>query len=93
MFHITISVSIHHKSLKGLTTEVYKISNNMSSAILNDIFASKASPYNLCNPVSLKIRKVYSVYNGTKTLSHIEPKIWSLVPQEIRQSVSLGDFK
>ena len=39
------------------------------------------------------MRKVYLVYNGTETLSRLGPKIWSLVPQEIRQFVSLGDFK
>ena len=32
------------------------------------------------------------VYNGTETLSHLVPKIWSLEPQEIRQSASLCNF-
>ena len=64
---------------------MYKVSNNMSPTILNDILASKATPYNL--------RKVYLVYSGTETLPHLGPTIWSLVPQEIRQSVSLVDFK
>ena len=87
-----ISVSIHHKNLQALATEMYKVSNNMSPAILNDIFVSRATPYNLRNPVSFKMRKVYSVYNGTEILSHLREKIWSIVPQETRQSVSLGDF-
>ena len=39
------------------------------------------------------MRKVHSVYNGTETLSHLVPKIWSLVPYEIRQYAKLGDFK
>ena len=72
---------------------MYKVSNNVSPTILNDIFASRATHYNLRNPVNFKIRKVYSVYNGTETPFHLGAKIWSLVPQEIRQSVSLGDFK
>ena len=72
---------------------MYKVFNNMSPAILNDIFASRDTPYNLRNPTSFKIQKVYSVYNGTVTLSHLELKIWSLVPQEIRLSVALGSFK
>ena len=72
---------------------MYKAFNNMSPAILNDIFASRDTPCNLRNPTSFKIQKVYSVYNGTVTLSHLELKIWSLVPQEIRLSVALGSFK
>ena len=69
------------------------VSNNMSPIIINNIFASKATPYNLCNAVSFRIEKVYSVYNDTESLSHLGLKIWSLVAQEIRQSVSLSDFK
>ena len=38
------------------------------------------------------MRKTHSVYSGTETLSHLGPKIWSLVTQEIRQSVSLDDL-
>ena len=56
----------------------------MSPTILNDTFASTATTYNLRNPVSFKMRKVYLVYNGTETLSHLGPKIWSLVPKEKR---------
>ena len=70
-----------------------KASNNMSPSILNDIVVSRATLYNLRNPVSFKMRKVYSIYKGTETLSHLGPKIWSGEPQEIRQPVSLGDFK
>ena len=72
---------------------MYKVSNNMSPTILNDIFASRTTLYNLRNPVSFKMRKIYSVYNGTETLFHLGPKIWSLVQKEIRQSASLGDLK
>ena len=47
----------------------------------------------MCNPDSFKLENVYSVYNGTKTASHFGTKISNLVPKEIKQSVSLGDFK
>ena len=69
------SVSIHRKNVQALATEMYKVSNNMSPTILNDVFASRATPYNLRNPVSFKMRKVYSVYKGTETLSHLGPKV------------------
>ena len=87
------SLSIHHKILQVLAVERYKISNNMSPANNNDSFAPKATPHNLPNPVSFKMQKFHSVYHGTETLTHLGPKIWSLVLHEIRQSVSLGDFK
>ena len=34
-----------------------------------------------------------SVYHGTESLSFLGPKIWELVPSEIKQSESLETFK
>ena len=42
--------------------------------------------------LSFKMRKVYSVTMILK-LPQLGPKIWSILAQEIRQSVSHGDFK
>ena len=52
----------------------------MFPTILNDIFASRATHYNLRNRISFKMRKFYSVYNDTETLSHLGPEISSLAP-------------
>ena len=60
------------------STEMRKVSNNMSPAILNGIFTSRATPYNLRNPVSFRMPKIYSACNVTETLSHLGPKIWEL---------------
>ena len=38
------SVSMHHKNLQALAVEIYKISNNMSSTDLDDIFAPRDTP-------------------------------------------------
>ena len=50
-----IIVSIHRKNLQALEMEIYKVSNNMSTTILNDIFASRATLYDLRNLVSFKM--------------------------------------
>ena len=84
-----ISVSIHKKNLQALATEMYKTSNNMFPITINDIFApslitpSLSTSYNLSNPVSFKMQNVHLVYNDTETLSHLGPKIWSLILHEI----------
>ena len=59
----------------------------MFPTVINNIFASRVTLSNLSNPVSFKMRKTDSIYNGTETLSHLGPKIWSLVPYEIRDSL------
>ena len=53
-----ITVSIHHKNLQALATEMYKVSNTSPTILRDFLFASRATPYNLQNPVSFKIRIV-----------------------------------
>ena len=53
--------------------ETYKISNNMSTTIFNNIFAPRATPYNLGTPVSFKIQKIQK-----STQSIIVLKAWPI---------------
>ena len=56
---------------------------DMSPVTLTDIFAQRSTPYHLLHPVSFRMRN--KVYNCAETLSHLRPKIWSLVLHEINQ--------
>ena len=62
------SVSIHHRNLQVLVTELYKVKSNMAPEILNQIFQNRTSPYNLRTNSSFAVRPVYSVYHGTESL-------------------------
>ena len=87
------SVSIHQKNLQILATEMFKVYKSMSSSILNDIFVPKVSNYNLRVNSYFESRKVTSVHHGTESLSFLGPKIWDLVPLEIKQSQNIKIFK
>ena len=50
------SASIRYRRLLTLAIEMYKISDNISSTVINDIFAPRSTPYNLQNPLSSKMR-------------------------------------
>ena len=80
------TVSIHHRSLQLLATEIVKMKNNTASKILNEIFKNRASSYSLR-------WQVHSIYYGTESLSFLGPKIWELVPEDKKQSESLGILK
>ena len=41
------SVSIHKRNLQVLATEMYKISNGLSTPLMKDIFSINRNPYNL----------------------------------------------
>ena len=60
---------------------------------MKDIFSEALNPYNTRNKTTLKISNVKSVYNGTETISFRGPQIWSAVPESIKQSQSLAEFK
>ena len=87
------SVSIHHRNLQVLATEMFKIYNGLSPDILSEVFIPKTSLYNLRRNDTFKRRQVHSVYHGTESLSFLGPKIWDLVPSEFKQSQSLEIFK
>ena len=87
------SVSIHHRNLQVLATEMFKIHRGLSPEILRETFMPKTSLYNLGRNDTFKKRKVHSVYHGTKSLSFLGPKIWDIVPVELKQSETLYSFK
>ena len=76
------AVSIHHRNLQVLATEIFKIKNNIAPKILNEISQSRTSSYIM-----------YTVYCSTESLSFLGPEIWKLVPGDIKQSESLDIFK
>ena len=50
-------------------------------------------PYNLRSSTELYCRNPKTVKYGTETISHLAPKIWSLVPEVLKLSYSLNAFK
>ena len=87
------SVSIHHRNLQVLATEMFKIHRGLSPEILRETFVSKTSSYNLPRNDTFEKRKVHFVYYGTESLSFLGSKLWDLVPVQLKQSETLCSFK
>ena len=87
------SVSIHHRTLQVLATEMFEIHRGLSPELLRETFVSKTSSYNLRRNDTFEKRKVHSVYHSTESLSFLDPKISTLVPVELKQSETLYSFK
>ena len=86
------SVSIHQKNLQILTTEIYKTNNDLVPKIMKDTFHFIQKPYNLRNDPELQRRRNRTVYFGTESISSLTPKIWELIPSDIRSANSLEIF-
>ena len=74
------SVLIHERNIEILATEMFKVSKNIASLQMYEIFKLKDHPlYNLrYNSFSYR-PLVKSVYNGIESLSFLGPKIWDIL--------------
>ena len=57
-----------------------------------DLFKEVTHSYNLRNSLICDSYKIKTVRYGTGTITYFGPKIWSFIPDEIRESVSLETF-
>ena len=89
-----ISFSIHHRNIQTLTIEIFKFLNGLSPEIMNDVFQVKSrAPYYLRDKNELHSRNPKTLAYGTESVSFMAPNIWSIVPQELKNSQSLYSFK
>ena len=79
------SVSIHQRYLLILAMEIYKVRNDLGPEIIKYIFQ--------WNDSTLLRQRNRSMYFGTESLSSLAPKIWEIVPCDIRNAKSLYTFK
>ena len=86
------SLSIRQRNLQILATEFYKARNDLGTQIIKDIFHSVQKQYNLRNDSTLQRRRNCTVYFGTESISSLAPKIWEIVPCEIKNAKSLDIF-
>ena len=87
------SVSIHHRNLQKLATEMYKIKNNIAPFLMQELFPNYANPYNLRNNRCWQTANVRTVSYGTETLSFQGQKTWCLLPESIKTAKNITEFK
>ena len=86
------SFTIHERNLQKLAIEMYKVKNDLSPVLVQEIFL-KCSEQNLRHENEWELPKVRTVNNGIETIRFRGPKTWDLVPEKIRNSKSLAEFK
>ena len=80
------SVSIHMKNVQYLATEIYKVKNSLSPEIMKEVFIFRENEnYNLRSGTYLMNRSIHTVHFETDTITNLGPKIWKLVPDEIKE--------
>ena len=90
------SVTIHQRKLQILATEIFKVKINLTPEKMTEVFEIKEPYYNLVVPKLFVLREktwnlLIMVFNLCDI--YLAPKIWNRVPQNIRESNSLNEFK
>ena len=87
------SVTIHQKNIQALAILMYKVTNNIAPTVVSELFSFSNVNYNLRSGSQFTQPSVKTVWNGLETISYLGPKVWNMVPTEIKQKPSLPAFK
>ena len=87
------SVTVHEKNLKILTTEMCKILNSLSPEIMKNIFKIKTNYHKTLKALIFSKRNIKTVRYGLQNMSYMGPRMWDLVPKEMKQVTTLNEFK
>ena len=87
------SFSIHHRNLQKLATEMFKIKNNLSPTLMQELFPIQENRYDLRNKRYWETANVRTTCYGIETLIFRGQKTWQLIPPPIKESTSLQEFK
>ena len=60
---------------------------------MKELLPDSTNSYNLRNALEFNTSNVHTVRYGTETILFRGPKTWSLVPQKIKDSKSIHEFK
>ena len=69
---------------------MFKVANGLSPEIMKMVFPLKSKQM-YCWKQIFKTKVVRSVYNGTDTLSFLGPKIWLIIPDDIKNVDNLEE--
>ena len=86
------SFTIHERNIQTLAIELYKVVNRISPELMSHVFPLKES-VKYCSKNIFLTRNVHMVKYGTETLAHLGPKVWAIVPIELKEANSLKEFK
>ena len=88
------SVSIHHQNIQKLGRVMFKVLNGENHQIANEIFHIRdETSYELRQKSCFHIPSVNTVFSGTESKRFLGPKIWELIPNDIKCLENLRDFK
>ncbi len=79
--------------LRNMATEIFKALHGSTPICIRNLFEEKDKYYNLHPTVSLKQPKCNTVTYGLNLIRYKGAKIWNDLPNKIKNSITLAEFK
>ena len=85
---------IHQKNFQKSAIEMFKTYTGMAPQIMNEIFPRNYTlNYNLHRHPEFESRAINTAHYGPELLSFLGPKIWEMLPLDLKNSDSVDSFK
>ena len=87
------SFTFHHTTIQLLAIEIFKAKNKLSPSFIDEIFIQNENSRETRHRPHFRSRKVRSTTHGLQSLSFLGPKIWDILPEQLRELIDLNKFK
>ena len=88
------SVFIHHRNLRTLAVELFKVFKGLSPVIFAEAFpVRQQSQYNMRNYSYFAMPRAKTVNHGLESLSYIGSKLWDSIQSHMKEIDSINEFK
>ena len=68
------------------------VKHNLSNQVMSELFNLRNINYDFCSQTDFELGTIYTTAYGVRSLKYFAPKIWNIVPIDIRNSDSLSEF-
>ena len=82
LFEKDNSFIVHFKNIQSLTIELFKVKENLSNTIMNDILQTRTLTYNLRSQTDFARSFIYTSPFGLNSLRYFT--LWNIVPLRIQ---------
>ena len=89
-----ICLSMHHRNLRTLAVELFKVFKGLSRVTFVEVFpVRQQSPYNMRNYSYVTMPGAKTVNHGLESLSYTGSKLWNSIPSHMKEIDSINEFK
>ena len=87
------SFKTHDRNLQKLLIERFKVKMKLAPEIMTEVFDFIECRYPLRNELKFKSRNIRTVRYGIESAAFVGSRIWTNMPNELKESTSLNEFK